>query len=131
MIVFSMNTVVITYDAADRILMQKWIGFSPSETFRLAIDKTVDFVRSHHVMGILNDTYEQGAVAPEDGLYAANVMPDLFQNGLRGMAIIAPQKSTTRLAIDRFQKNSTEAEEKVRTFVDLEEALVWLRSFSG
>lgn len=130
MVVFSMDTVVITYDVADKILMQKWIGFSPSETFRLAIDKTVDFVRSHPVRGIFNDTYEQDSIAPEDGLYAANVMPELFQNGLKGMAIRTPQEPATKLVVNRFQKNSMASNAKVRAFSDSEDAMDWLRSIT-
>ena len=130
MIVLSMDTVTIEFNVVEKILLQKWTGFSPSETFRQAIDKTVEFIKGNPVLGILNDTTGQGAVAPVDGRYAAEAMPELFADGVKAMAIVIPQKSTTRLAVDRFQKTSSEVVENVKLFDNRQEALSWLRGIT-
>jgi hypothetical protein len=43
--VYKASTVVIEYDTRSKILFQNWSGFSSSDVFREAINKTVEFVK--------------------------------------------------------------------------------------
>lgn len=122
--VFVADTVVISFDKSKKILIQKWQGFSTSKTFRLAIDKTVSFVKQNPVRGIFNDTLEQGAVSPKDVQYASAAMPTLFQNGVKAMAIVLPKQVITKMSVDMFKRESSNA--VVELFSDANKARSWL-----
>ena len=76
--------------------------------------------------GIFNDTKEQGAVSPDEVKYASSVMPSLFQNGVRAMAMVMPKKSVTKLSVNRFKEDSSDA--NVRLFSEADEAMIWLKA---
>jgi len=53
MIIYQQPTVSIEYNETKRQLIQTWTGFSSSEVFREAIDKTVSFTQSQPVTSII------------------------------------------------------------------------------
>ena len=83
-------------------------------------------MKHHPVRAILNDTRHQAAVSREDVLYAAEVMPILFENGVRAMAIVAPKMPTTQLSVNSFQKKTTDS--NVRLFTNRGKARSWIQS---
>jgi hypothetical protein len=124
--IFYADTVSINYQETQKIIKQRWMGFSSSQTFRLAIDKAVDFVRNNKVRGIFNDIREQGAVDPRDVKYASQAMSIMFQNGIRAVAFIMPQKTSTQLSLNMFKNDSNYM--NIKVFTNTDEALIWLES---
>ncbi len=93
----------ISYDPKTERLYQTWIGYASVEQFKAAIDITVAFFRTNNnVTSILSDTTEQAVLAREGSDYAASVMPDLIQFGLKKVAFILPVSSFTKLALENF-----------------------------
>ena len=126
--VYRASTVVIEYDSSSKILFQNWSGFSSSEVFRKAIDKTVEFIKNNSVKAILNDTLAQNVVKPEDTEYASAQMPTLFQNGLKAMAIVVPQSIFTKMSLKKFEQESKGA--NLRMFTSKDEAKKWINGLS-
>ena len=124
--VFRSNSVVITYDKVRNRLTQKWFGFPASEVFRLAIDKSVEFSEFNPVYTLLSDTTFQEIIVQQDAEYAASVMPQLVNNGLKAFAFVLSGKETTRVAVNHF--THTEVTNLTRKFADLEKANEWLDS---
>ncbi|MCG8699936.1 MAG: hypothetical protein MI922_17915, partial [Bacteroidales bacterium] len=80
--------VTIVYDKTHCILIQTWYDYVPSDLFRDAIDTTVKFARENKVLGIISDALQQKVVATEDAQYAASVIPELAEFGLKAMAFV-------------------------------------------
>jgi hypothetical protein len=115
---------VITIDAENGILHQKWIGFIKVEDFCRAIDLSVECFRNYPLSYILSDTSDQAVLAKEGSDYAASVMPDLMQHGLKKIAFVLPRSTFTKLSVENFMRNS--AQSVVGNFASREEALTWL-----
>ena len=124
MIIYQTPTVTLDYNNVRHQLVQTWKGFSSSETFREAIDKSVSFTKANQVDTILSDTLEQSVVKPEDSAYAASVMPQLFQNGVKAMAFVMPKNVITQMSLKRFGNESKV--DNVRFFSSVPEAQRWL-----
>ena len=124
MIVHQTPTVSLEYNQAKKQLIQKWTGFSTSEVFRKAIDKTVEFSQANPVHSIISDTLEQAVVKPEDTQYASAAMPKLFSHGLKAMAFIMPKDVITKMALDKFNKESKS--DQINFFPTMKEAQDWI-----
>jgi hypothetical protein len=122
--IYQTPTVTLEFDPVKKQLIQKWTGFSSSEVFRTAIDKTVEFSKSNEVKSIISDTLEQAVVKPEDSEYASASMPKLIANGLKAMAFVMPKNIITKMALDKFDKDSKS--ELVGFFPTLVEAKQWV-----
>jgi hypothetical protein len=122
--VFQTPTVNLDYDQPKHRLIQKWNGFSTSEVFREAINKSVEFTKTNKVNSILSDTLEQSVVKPEDTQYAASVMPKLFMNGVKAMAFVMPKNILTQMSLSKFDKESKS--DNIQFFSSVNEAQSWL-----
>lgn len=123
---YKSSNLTLEFNEADKILIQNWSGFATSEAFRLGIDKTVEFVEKNSVKAILNNTLEQQVVKPEDTQYAASKMPALFQNGVKGMAVIVPKNVITKMSLKKFEQETKGA--NVRMFSTVADAQKWLKT---
>jgi hypothetical protein len=130
MIVYQTPTVTLDYNSLKHQLVQTWKGFSSSETFRTAIDKTVSFTKTNHVDTILSDTLEQAVVKPEDSAYAASVMPQLFASGVKAMAFVMPKNVLTQMSLKKFGDES-KTPSNVQFFSSVAEAQKWLSDVSA
>lgn len=124
MVIYQTSTVTLDYNQTKHQLTQIWKGFSTSDTFREAIDKTVSFTKTNQVNTILSDTLEQAVVKPEDSAYAASVMPELFKNGVKAMAFVMPKNVITQMSLKKF--DSEKKVENVKFFPSVSEAQNWL-----
>lgn len=122
--IYKTPTVTIEFDTKEKVLIQTWVGFSASVVFRTAIDKTVEFVENNSVRAILNNTLEQQVVKPEDTQYAASKMPEMFQNGIKAMAIIVPKNIITQMSLKKFEQDVKGA--NVKMFSSVNEAKAWI-----
>lgn len=128
MIVYQNPNVTVEYNESKQQLVQKWKGFSSSDVFREAINKTVNFTASHNVKSILSDTIEQGVVKPEDTKYATSVMPKLFGNGVKAMAFVMSQNALTQLSLKSFENQNKV--DNVNFFGSVRDAEKWLDNAS-
>lgn len=128
MIVYKSENVEIDYNSHNKQLTQTWSNFVPSEEFRKAIDFTVDYVISNDVTSIISDTLKQLAVKLEDSEYAASVMPNLFNSGIKAMAFLIPEDIFTKLSLKKFADIELQNQHKVEYFQNMEEATKWIDS---
>jgi hypothetical protein len=126
MVIYQTSTVTVEIEEKTKVMTQKWNGYSSSQVFREAIDKSLDAVKKHGVKAILNDTLEQAVVKPEDSQYAASVMPKLFMSGLKAMAIVLPKSVFTQMTIKKFQEDTKGA--NVKPFSSTADASEWIAS---
>lgn len=126
MVVYQASNATFVYESDTEILTQNWEGFSTSQEFKEAIDKTVDFVKNNPVKGILSNTQDQGVVKKEDTEYAASVMPKLFMSGLKGMAFVLPKDIFSKLSVKKFEDDTKGA--NIKMFDRTNEAAAWLNS---
>ena len=121
--------VALEYDKTNKVLIQTWYDFAPSEVFRKAIDKTVEFVEKNQVYGIISDALQQNVVAKEDAEYAASVMPVLRSAGLVAMAFVIPQNIFTQMSLKKFEKSQNNA--MVEYFTTYKRAENWVLAQIG
>jgi len=121
-------TVSLEYNQVKKQLIQKWTGFSTTQVFREAIDKTVEFTKANKVESIISDTLDQDVVKPEDSNYASAAVPKLMANGLKAMAFIMPKNVITKMGLNKFEKDSKT--ELVRFFPNLSEAQNWIEEMT-
>jgi len=124
MVVHQNDKVRITFDRDKKRLKQEWNGFVPSEVFREGIDKTVEFVKAHHVETVLSDALNQNVVNSEDAEYAASVLPTMVNNGMQAMAFVVPENVFAQFALDQFSSSVEGA--PTQYFKSLKEAEKWL-----
>lgn len=124
MVIYEKPTVKIEYNLAKKQLIQVWDGFSSSEVFREAIDKTVTFVKTNPVKSIVSDTMKQSVVKPEDTEYASEKMPILFKSGIQAMAFVIPKNVLTQLSLKGF--NEPNKDLKVGFFATILDAQYWI-----
>ncbi|MGD9992856.1 MAG: hypothetical protein AB7S69_06120 [Salinivirgaceae bacterium] len=124
--VYKTSTVTVAIEENTKVMTQKWNGYSSSQVFREAIDKSLDAVKKHGVKAILNDTLDQAVVKPEDSQYAASVMPKLFMSGLKAMAIVLPKSVFTQMSIKKFQEDTKGA--NIKLFTSTTDASEWIEN---
>jgi hypothetical protein len=123
--------VTIEYDPANSLLTQTWLGFITSDNFRKAIDKTVEFSKENPVTALISDTSQLSIVRREDTEYAASVMPELIQNGLKKMAFVLSENAFAQMSVKNFEsqtKGKVEENELVKHFANLTHAKSWVIS---
>lgn len=126
MVVYQTSTVTVAIEEKTKVMTQKWNGFSSSEVFREAIDKSLEAVKKNGVKAILNDTLDQAVVKPDDSQYAASVMPKLFMSGLKAMAIVLPKSVFTQMSIKKFQEDTKGA--NIKLFTSNTDAKEWIEN---
>jgi hypothetical protein len=124
--VYKTTTVTVAIEEKTKVMTQKWNGYSSSQVFREAIDKSLEAVKKNGVKAILNDTLEQAVVKPEDSQYAASVMPKLFISGLKAMAIVLPKSVFTQMSIKKFQEDTKGA--NIKLFTSTADASEWIEN---
>jgi hypothetical protein len=126
--VFTSPVVKLEYDDVKKVLYQNWNGFASTIQFREGIEQSLTFVKNSDVQYIISNTSLQRPVGPEDSKYAATVMPQLFANGVKGMAFIMPKNVITKLALSSFAKDQG-MPPNVKYFDDVAEAEKWLLAY--
>ena len=121
---FKSNYIRITYNKEKKRLFQRWVGFPGTKEFQEAINKTIEISTFNPVYTLVSDTRNQGIVSQQDAEYAANIMPLLIENGLKGMAFIAQNLNNTKFSIDHF--NQAEQTNIVHVFDNTSDANQWL-----
>lgn len=125
MVIYKAEGVSLNYQADRKLFIQKWKGFSSSEIFRTALDITLDFVKENPVDAILNNTLEQTQVKHEDVEYAAKILPQLFANGVKAMAIIIPDNVYTQMSLKKFEEDTKGT--NINLFTQESHAMDWIK----
>lgn len=127
--IFKNEFVSLCYEPNDRVLLQKWQGYVPSELFRRVIDMSVQFIREHEVDMLISDTLMQKVVRKNDALYAASRLAEMFADGLKAMAFVIPSDAFTRISLKKFADEGINSD-SVGYFQSMEEALNWAGIYS-
>ncbi len=123
--------VTIEFEPANALLTQTWLGFITSENFRKAIDKTVEFSKENSIKALISDTSQLSIVRREDTEYAASVMPNLIQSGLRKMAFVLSENAFAQMSVKNFEsqtKGKVDENELVKHFSNMAHAKSWVIS---
>lgn len=123
--------VTIEFDPSQSLLTQTWLGFITSDNFRRAIDKTVEFSKENSVKLLISDTTQLSIVRREDTEYAASVMPELIQNGLKRMAFVLSENAFAQMSVKNFEsqtKGKVDENELVKHFSNMTHAKSWVIS---
>lgn len=118
--------VTIERDSELQCLIQTWKGFAKSESFREAINQSLNFFKKGGINKIISNTKDFALVKKEDTDWVAQVItPQMVQHGLRYMAFVVPTNVFTQLSVDNF-KGEADSVVSIRYFDDLKAAKDWL-----
>lgn len=123
--IYTNSAATLIFDPQKKQLLQKWKGFSDSESFKEIIDKSVEFVSKGGVQFIISDTLDQGVVKPADTQYAVGKAGKLFQSGVKKMAFVIPKSALTQLSLNSF-KSGTGKPANIEYFATISDAEKWL-----
>ena len=126
MIIYENPNVKLELVNDQEIMIQHWDGYASSENFRLGVDKSVEFIRSKQILGVISDMRTQAVVRPNDANYAAEAMPKAFDDGLKAVAFVVPDSIFTQMSFDKFKAN-TGTNHTVGYFDSFLEAHRWLK----
>lgn len=124
-LIFIRKNVRLNYYPQQQLVIQTWANFVSSTDFREAIDFTLEFMLNNPVKYILSDALKQSAISPKDSAYAAGVMPQMIQSGLKAFAFVIPEDIFTKLSLKKF--SDLDPTEKVQYFWDIDEAMQWIK----
>lgn len=124
-VIYEAENVQFKYNKERQELYQKWDQFIRPEVFRTAIDELVNLIDKHVVYYIISDTKSMVALSPKEGDYASQVMPAIFNKGVKFMAFILPDKTLGKMAVNRFT-NINSSKMNIGHFADINEARKWV-----
>ena len=106
-----------------------WDGVS---TIQQALEGGLELIREHGATRWIADTREMPVMPAEAQEWTAtNWWPRALDAGFRWLAILLPQSTMTKLAIDESVAPSNESpDSETRYFGDVDQAKAWLRSKS-
>lgn len=115
----------VHFDETRRILVQEWVGFTPSADFRHALNISLSFAEINRVDGILSNALKHSPLRPEDVQYAAETIPRFYAAGVKKMAFVIPESAITRLGLKRFE-SSKPTSIHVEYFSSVVDAMGWM-----
>jgi hypothetical protein len=117
----------IEYWHESKCVIQTWVGLAKSQQFRKSIETTIEFAKTHEVLGIISDTRQQDIVAADDVEWLATVgNPQLFAVGIRRLAFISPNNPFTARGQNNYADKSKD-ELDIRWFSNPELAKDWFQ----
>lgn len=105
-----------------------------SEHYQLVQVKRLELmhreIANFEILHMLTDSRSAGPVLHEDvEFFKLNVLPEMERVGIKHMAVVMPLGKLTRMTVHEMVADASATE--VRTFEDMREAKIWLRSKSN
>ena len=105
-------------------------GWDSVQTIKLVLDAGLEIIRKERATRWLSDTREMAVMTAEAQRWCTeDWWPRALAAGFRWLAVLLPQSTMAKLAIDESVRPSDEhAESETRYFSDVEAAKAWLLS---
>lgn len=115
---------------ADSMMMQRWVGYVPSATFRAIMDEAIVHAAEYGVRRWFNDLREMGAILQADEHWTMqDWFPRLAKTQVSRMAFLMSSDYFNLTSVDRIMNVGTKLMPlAVGYFGDLTEARSWLMS---
>ena len=129
MVLFETEHCKFIYDKEAKLLYQHWKGFIKPKNFEGFIDKLMEIAREKKIVYLISDATKSEILREESRNYAASVMPELIQLGLKKMAFVMPEKVFVEMTVRDFTDRSERATSDdgiIREFASLDRAKEWL-----
>jgi len=129
MIIFSAPTVSVRYDTERSLIIIKWHGFTVKDTFRTAVDITLDYMQKENLSLIFSDITEQKVVSPAQQEYAKDKVTEFYRRtGAFKCAFLTADMSVSMACAARYSKLIYRDldHELIRLFFSEDQALEWL-----
>jgi hypothetical protein len=124
--------VKIDWDGQLRAIVAEWKGIARGETYRAALDRSLELVRQHHARRWLGDMLEaSGVMSQEDSDWLArDWFPRLLAAGGRRFAVVMPPQTLAAMQMNRLKREIAAENDPdafiTRYFDNLDEARAWL-----
>lgn len=115
---------------AERLMVEIWTGYVPSDTYREIMDESIRHAITHDVHRWFNDLRDMGAILqPDEQWTKESWFPRLARTKVSRMAFLMSSDFFNQMSVDRIMNVGTELMPlEVGYFSDIEEARSWLLS---
>jgi poly(A) polymerase Pap1 len=125
--VFKESFVHISFDAQNRIIYAKWIGFLKLEDTKRACRVLIDFIKQNRVTLHLSEQTELKVLSKEVQEYLAGTcFPELDQNGIRRVAVLLSEDIFAQATVSNVNTKATVNKLQINTFGSAQKAHDWL-----
>jgi hypothetical protein len=129
MIIYDTPTVSVNHDTERSLIFIKWSGFTIKDTFRKAVDITLDYMLKENLSIMLCDIIEQRIVSPAEQTYAKDKVLEFYRKtGSFKCAFLAKDKTVSMACAARYSRliYSDLDHELIKLFFSEQRALEWL-----
>ena len=122
---------IVQYDAQNKWVYLKYLGFVPSAEYHLIIQELLELSNSKKATKMLTDLTQMGVVAPADQKWMAEYWVGHANAELRFTAIVLPQAVLANMSLKSLNKlfdADTQDTSNSRNFASESEASAWLKS---
>lgn len=129
MLLYETDYLTITWDEKLKCAIVKRVGFVVGEDFRYHNLKLIEIFQERKISKFISDVTEMKVISPDDQKWFDMIFfPNLYQAGLRYMAILEPKSAITKLSVGAIKKIANQAGVEVKQFSSFEQAAVWIAS---
>lgn len=119
----------ISFDAGNRIICAKWIGFLRIEDTKRACKVLIDFIRQNRVALHLSEQTELKVLSKEVQDYLVNTtFPEMEQAGLRKLAVQLAEDIFAQATVTNVNTKSNTGKLQINSFGSAHKALEWLQA---
>ena len=126
--VFKESFAHISFDAQNRIVYVKWIGFLKIDDTKRACRVLIDFIRQHRISLHLSEQTELKVLSKEVQAYLVNdFFPEAEQVGLRKLAVQLSEDIFAQATVANVNTKSSAGKLQINSFGSAHKALSWLQ----
>lgn len=120
--------VTMTAEPEHGLLMIRWKSYAPSGTYRVILEKAVEWMHSYHLHSFLTDQRQRGAILHADERWVISEwVPRMVKAGLMRAAVVQSPDYFNSQAVERVVMNALPVVPyPIMNFHSLEEARAWL-----
>lgn len=128
-LLFTAPNIQIYYDETNQWLYVNWVGFQTVKLVKDGCEIMLDLLKSESCNKVLNDnTLVEGMWSGAAKWGADSWFPRMQANGLQAFAWVYSQSVLSRLSTEKTLSHMPAPPAYIKTFYDLEDAKIWLRS---
>ena len=128
-VVLELPNATLWYHAQGNIIHHQIRAFIHGEAFHKLLETGVEQMILHKASKWLSDDRGNGAIKPEDGVWAQTVWaPKAVKAGWKSWALVLPTSAVGKMNMKKFTDDNSKLGIAARAFDNPEAALAWLQS---
>ncbi|HEY9048824.1 MAG TPA: ATP-binding protein [Ohtaekwangia sp.] len=128
---YSSDAAQVYYDADVDVMVMHWKRSASSEEFREIFTKVLNSLQVYNSPAWISDIRNRGTISDEDHAWLrTHILNEAIRVGLKRTALIVREEQSPEYSDDE-EKICLMAGVEIRSFTSIEEALIWVRSFTA